>query len=163
MNELRCDEEKAESAKAEFGISLENGKEAEEEILTISQSNLTEMMEDINAGDSGAASTAADQQVNAICEQFLGEIVSEIKRCLLFYENQLDGEAVDRIFLTGRTVQMKNADRYIAGLLDVPVEILDPFKGVSGRIASLDPITRGATYSVSLGLALRSVIGGGVQ
>jgi type IV pilus assembly protein PilM len=163
MNELRCDEEKAESAKAEFGISLENGKESEEEILTISQSNLTEMMEDINAGDSGAASTAADQQVNAICEQFLGEIVSEIKRCLLFYENQLDGEAVDRIFLTGRTVQMKNADRYIAGLLDVPVEILDPFKGVSGRIASLDPITRGATYSVSLGLALRSVIGGGVQ
>lgn len=164
--ELGLDEAQAEKAKRDFGISFESDSNGEEEILTISQSNLPEMFDNLGVeGDplNQSGRSSMEQQVHAICEQFLGEIVSEIKRCLLFYENQLDGEPVGKVFLTGGTVCMKNSDRYIENLLDTPTEILDPFKAVKGDILSIDPLERGAKYTVGLGLAMRSVIGGGVS
>ena len=165
MSELGLDEQQAEKAKRDFGISFEGESGGEEEILTISQTNLPEMFDEIDEGGEETESTEDHmaQQVHAICEQFLGEIVSEIKRCLLFYENQLDGESVEKVFLTGGTVCMRNSDRYIENLLDTPTEILDPFKAVKGEILSLDPLERGAKYTVGLGLAMRSVMGNGVS
>ncbi len=165
MSELGFDEQAAEGAKVEHGISF--GGEAgagEEEMFTLSQSNLPDMMEQMKFSDPGEVGReGVDQRVNAICEQFLGEIVSEIKRCLLFYENQLDGQAVEKVYLTGGTVQMKNAARYIQNLLDTPTEVIDPFAGIGGAISSLEPASRGAIYTTSLGLAMRSLIGGGVS
>jgi type IV pilus assembly protein PilM len=165
VSELGLTDRQAEDAKVEHGISMEDEENGEEEILTISQTNLPDSFIDSDFGETPSveAEKRIDQEVNAICEQFLGEIVSEIKRCLLFYENQLDGEPVEKVYLTGGTVQMKNADRYVANLLDTSTEILDPFKEISGEVASLDPLTRGSTYAISLGLALRSVIGEGVS
>ena len=165
MSELGLSEQQAEEAKLEYGISIEEEGGGDEEILTISQTNLPDSFVDSELVETPSFETEKkiDQEVHAICEQFLGEIVSEIKRCLLFYENQLDGEPVEKVYLTGGTVQMKNADRYVANLLDTSTEILDPFKEVSGEVTSLDPLTRGSTYAISLGLALRSVIGEGVS
>jgi len=164
MAELGIDEKSAESAKIQHGISLEEDETGGEEILTISQTNLPETFGGGRLGESADADEGKqlDQKVHAICEQYLGEIASEIKRCLLFYENQLDGEPVEKVFLTGGTVQMRNADRYVENLLDTTTEILDPFTKISGAVQSLDPLTRGATYATCLGLALRSVIGEGV-
>lgn len=164
MSDLGLDEKDAETAKILHGISIEQEESVDEEMMTISQTNLPDVIEELEPGNgqSSAAGSDITQQVNAICEQFLGEIVSEIKRCLLFYENQLDGQPVDRVFLTGGTMQMANADRYVQRLLDTPAEVLDPFENVGGTIAALDPIVRGATYTTSLGLAMRSVMGGGV-
>ncbi len=165
MSELGLDEPQAEKAKRDFGISYEGDPDGEEEILTISQTNLPDMFDSIDEGSESTAESGdqMEQQVHAICEQFLGEIVSEIKRCLLFYENQLDGEPVGKVYLTGGTVCMKNSDRYIENLLDTPTEVLDPFKAVKGDILSLDPLERGAKYTVGLGLAMRSVMGNGVS
>ncbi|MCG3195767.1 MAG: type IV pilus assembly protein PilM [Candidatus Omnitrophica bacterium] len=166
MSELGLDERAAEAAKLDHGIGygMEEGSGEGEEMFTLSQSNLPDMMEQMKISSAGeGAVEGVDQRVNAICEQFLGEIVSEIKRCLLFYENQLDGQAVEKVYLTGGTVQMKNADQYIQNLLDTPTEVIDPFAGIGGAIASLDPLARGAMYTTSLGLAMRSLIGGGVS
>lgn len=165
MSELGFDEQAAEGAKVEHGISFGGEADAgEEEMFTLSQSNLPDMLEQMKFSDPGEAGReGVDQRVNAICEQFLGEIVSEIKRCLLFYENQLDGQAVEKVYLTGGTVQMKNAARYIQNLLDTPTEVIDPFAGIGGAISSLEPASRGAIYTTSLGLAMRSLIGGGVS
>ncbi|MCA9427054.1 MAG: pilus assembly protein PilM, partial [Candidatus Omnitrophica bacterium] len=165
MSELGLDENQAEKAKRDFGISYEGESDTEQEILTISQTNLPDMFDSLDEGGESLEQDEdqMEQQVHAICEQFLGEIVSEIKRCLLFYENQLDGEPVGKVYLTGGTVCMKNADRYIENLLDTPTEVLDPFKAVKGDIMSLDPLERCATYTVGLGLAMRSVMGEGVS
>jgi type IV pilus assembly protein PilM len=161
MSELGLDEKAAENAKVEYGISFEPETE-EPEILTLSQSNLPDLLQ--MTGESyQALEESIDQRVHAICMQFLGEIVSEIKRCLLFYENQLDGQTVETVYLTGGTVRMKNAQQYIQTLLDTPTEILDPFVKVGGAISTLEPIVRGATYTTCMGLAMRSVIGGGVS
>jgi type IV pilus assembly protein PilM len=164
MSELGLDEKSAEAAKMEHGISVGDETGTEEfEMLTISQTNLPDMLQQMDAGGGlGMGEEPVSQRINAICEQFLGEIVSEIKRCLLFYENQLDGQPVERVYLTGGTVQMKNADRYVQTLLDTPTEILDPFTHIKGGISSMDPLVRGATYTTCLGLAMRSLIGGGV-
>jgi type IV pilus assembly protein PilM len=164
MSELGVDEKAAEAAKIEHGISMgsDQGGEEEIEMLTISQNNLPEMLSQMDAGAGAQGGEGTGQQVNAICGQFLGEIVSEIKRCLLFYENQLDGQEVERVYLTGGTVQMKNADRYIENLLDTPTEVLDPFIKIGGAISAMDPVVRGATYTTCLGLAMRSAMGGGV-
>ncbi len=165
MSELGLNEKAAEAAKIEHGISYEQETSMEEsELFTLSQSNLPDVLQLAGAGSSMDLEQAdsIDQRVHAICMQFLGEIVSEIKRCLLFYENQLDGQAVEMVYLTGGTVRMKNAQRYIQTLLDTPTEILDPFASMTGEISHLDPVIRGATYTTCLGLAMRSLIGGGV-
>jgi type IV pilus assembly protein PilM len=166
MSELGLDEKAAEAAKIEHGISYEPESSMEEsDLYTLSQSNLPDVLQLTGGGSSMdlEANDSTDQRVHAICMQFLGEIVSEIKRCLLFYENQLDGQPVEMVYLTGGTVRMKNAQRYIQTLLDTPTEILDPFRSVTGQISHVDPIVRGATYTTSLGLAMRSLIGGGVS
>lgn len=164
MSELGLTESDAEKAKIEFGISYGEAGDSEMEMMTISQSNLPDMLTQFaTQNEDFSVNEPIEQRVNAICEQFLGEIVSEIKRCLLFYENQLDGQTVDRVFLTGGTVQMKNADKYIQALLDTPTEILDPFRQIGGAITQLDPVTRGSTYTTCLGLAMRSLMGRGVQ
>ncbi len=165
MSELGLDEKAAEEAKIEHGISYEPEPVAEEsDLFTLSQSNLPDVFQLTGAGGGMELESVdmVDQRVHAICMQFLGEIVSEIKRCLLFYENQLDGQAVEMVYLTGGTVRMKNAQRYIQTLLDTPTEILDPFTSVTGAISQVDPVVRGATYTTCLGLAMRSLIGGGV-
>lgn len=166
MSELGLEEEAAEAAKIEYGISYETEAPVEDQgLFTLSQSNLPDVLQLTGAGDGMDMEPAdtTDQRVHAICMQFLGEIVSEIKRCLLFYENQLDGQAVEKVYLTGGTVRMKNAQRYIQTLLDTPTEILDPFASMSGEITHVDPVVRGATYTTCLGLAMRSLIGGGVS
>lgn len=166
MSELGLDEKSAENAKIEHGISYESETSSDEpEMMTLSQSNLPDIFQltGMEEGVEEEAQDSIDQRVHAICMQFLGEIVSEIKRCLLFYENQLDGQPVEKVYLTGGTVCMKNAQRYIQTLLDTPTEILDPFSKVGGSIASLEPMLRGATYTTSLGLAMRSHIGEGVS
>lgn len=165
MSELGLNEKAAEAAKIEHGISYEQETPMEEsDLFTLSQSNLPDVLQLTGAGSpmDMERANSTDQRVHAICMQFLGEIVSEIKRCLLFYENQLDGQAVEMVYLTGGTVRMKNAQRYIQTLLDTPTEILDPFATVNGEISHLDPVIRGATYTTCLGLAMRSLIGGGV-
>ena len=165
MSELGLNEKAAEAAKIEHGISYEQETPMEEsDLFTLSQSNLPDVLQLTGAGGpmDMERANSTDQRVHAICMQFLGEIVSEIKRCLLFYENQLDGQAVEMVYLTGGTVRMKNAQRYIQTLLDTPTEILDPFATVNGEISHLDPVIRGATYTTCLGLAMRSLIGGGV-
>jgi type IV pilus assembly protein PilM len=166
MSELGLNEKAAEAAKIEHGISYDTESSMEEsDLYTLSQSNLPDVLQLTGAGGSMEMDNgdSTDQRVHAICMQFLGEIVSEIKRCLLFYENQLDGQPVEMVYLTGGTVRMKNAQRYIQTLLDTPTEILDPFVSVTGAISQVDPILRGATYTTCLGLAMRSLIGGGVS
>ena len=61
-------------------------------------------------------------------EQIIGDICSEVKRSLLYYENQLDGESVSKVLLSGGTANLKGIREYFESVLDVPTEIVKPFE-----------------------------------
>lgn len=166
MRELDISFEEAEQVKKDYGIRSVEEDQASS-AMDIGQSNLPDFFEEpVLTGDSEVVSpeSQVERKVHRICEQYLGEIVSEIKRCLLFYENQLDGQPVEKVLLTGGTVLMKNAPEYIRDTLDTAVEIVDPFLNVTGLPGDAASDQRAKVcFTTSLGLAVRGIRGEGVK
>lgn len=119
------------------------------------------LQEEDGAGDSGATSASGDREkrVSELCEQIIGDIVSEVKRSLLYYENQLDGEAISRVILSGGTSRLKGLREYFESVLDVPTELIHPFEKIKSPFDKGEVEQKGPLFGVGLGLALRNVIG----
>jgi type IV pilus assembly protein PilM len=98
------------------------------------------------------------ERVQGICEQFISDIASEVKRSLLYYENQLDGDTVQRLLLTGGSSRMANIMEFFEAALDIPVEMANPFERIGHSFSQDELATNQALLGVGLGLALRSVI-----
>lgn len=85
-------------------------------------------------------------------------IVNEVKRSIQFFENQPNGQTVQRIAVGGGTAMLPNLDRFLEQELGLPVEMIDPLRniGVAGATVDknrLDRVRR--MLGVSVGLALR--------
>lgn len=108
-----------------------------------------------SATHSGNPEDSREQAVvSEICTHYLGEISSELKRSFIFYENQVDGEPVDRIIICGGTAQLPNAAAYLTGLLDTPVQCMPSCPRIDWGNAGDTEETR-SLLGVSVGLALR--------
>lgn len=99
-----------------------------------------------------------DRRVSEICEHTIGDIVSEVKRSLLYYENQLDGEAISRIVLSGGSAKMLGVQDYFHNVLDIPTEEVNPFEKIQTPMTETELQEKGPLLGVGLGLALRNVI-----
>src|SRR5690606_13267215 len=60
----------------------------------------------------------------------LVNIVSEVKRSIQFFENQPNGQQVQRLAVGGGLSRMKNLDTYLSQELELPVEIIDPLLNI---------------------------------
>lgn len=85
-------------------------------------------------------------------------IVNEVKRSIQFFENQPNGQTVQRIAVGGGTAMLPNLERFLEQELGLPVEMIDPLRniGVAGATVDknrLDRVRR--MLGVSVGLALR--------
>jgi type IV pilus assembly protein PilM len=98
-----------------------------------------------------------NQRVSDLCERLIGDIVSEVKRSLLYYENQLDGESISRVVLSGGTSKMKGLREYFESVLDVPTEMVRPFERIKCPFSKEEAEEKGPLLAVALGLALRNV------
>ncbi len=158
----------AEELKLRYGIILEGeASRSAANAAPEDTSSSLQMVQDLSraideiAGASNAAVSGQDEQasrISEICKQVVSDIASEVKRSLLYYENQLDGESVSRIILSGGTANMRNIAAYFEHLLDIPTEtcrVLEKFPGhESGEgVGSESPM-----FGVGVGLALRNVI-----
>ncbi|EKE19325.1 MAG: hypothetical protein ACD_9C00051G0015, partial [uncultured bacterium] len=85
-------------------------------------------------------------------------IASESKRILAAYKEQNKGIRIDGIFLSGGTSKMKGLEEYFTRSLEMPVTVGDPWKRIATK-SELAPLIKkiGASFSVSLGLALRGI------
>lgn len=84
----------------------------------------------------------------------------KLRRSLTFYDNQTGRQCFDRILLTGGSARLQGIDRFFERELDLPVEVLNPLKGVEieeeGLPCSLETLVE---YSPQLSLALGLALG----
>jgi len=92
----------------------------------------------------------------------MGNLVSEIRRSLQFYENQANGPKVSTIVVGGGTSRMKNIETFFQSELNLPVTIADPLKRIGLRPRDIDAAQLAESrsfLSVAIGLALRPLAG----
>lgn len=167
VSDLGISWEQAEALKIQHGIHMDSDAADSGAEEPGAPSASMQMVHDINtaidqmAGAGGAndePETSLGWRVSEVCKQVVGDIASEVKRSLLYYENQLDGEAVTKIILSGGTARLRNVATYFEHLLDVPTEccrLLDQFDGKAVDTESGD---QSPVFGIGVGLALRNVI-----
>lgn len=86
-------------------------------------------------------------------------IAGEIERMLQARQaKNPDAKKIHAIILSGGTAGMKGITEYFSGLLHIPVEVANPWRGIRFDQSLQPAIARmGTSYSVALGLALRGV------
>lgn len=157
----------AEAKKRALGMSAVSSAGAESESAPEAPApgviqDLYQAIEDLKeAAPEAAPEQAGDaeaRQIGELCEQVIGDIVSEVKRSLLYYENQLDGEPIARVLLSGGSAQLKGIREYFESVLDVPAELIHPFRKIRAPFSQHEAEEKGPLLGVCLGLALRNVI-----
>jgi len=98
--------------------------------------------------------------LNAIFEKVTKQISSNIQSTIDFYVSTSNkpNARIDRIILSGGCSNIPEIDKDLMNLLNIPVEISNPFNNIEFNSKDFDPdyISRIASvYAVSVGLALR--------
>ena len=93
-----------------------------------------------------------------IIERITGEILREIQRSFEFYRSATGSENIDRIVLGGGCSKMKGIDQFLSEKINIPVEVINPFKRVrfNEKVFDKDYIKEMAPLAaVGIGLASR--------
>lgn len=112
-------------------------------------------VDDLKAGRLPAG-VDSDKVVEVITSSF-DKVLDEIQKCFEFFSTTSNME-VEKVILTGGGAMIQGVDGFFSEHLKVPVEIIDPLKGIKvnsrsfdkATIAELAPLT-----TVALGLATR--------
>jgi type IV pilus assembly protein PilM len=175
MSELNVDYEKAEELKGEHGLKTLFGDDEAEETDAPAEGAPTEETEShgsivdevyaaIDALDSSTDLMGTDISslaggegtvVATLAEQVLSDIASEVKRSLLFYENQMDGEPVDRVLIAGGTSQLPGVVQYFEKEIDSQVELMQPLAKIENDLSAEYREQMGPSLATGIGLALR--------
>ncbi|MDX2177851.1 MAG: type IV pilus assembly protein PilM [Candidatus Sumerlaeia bacterium] len=157
MNKASVDFAKAEEVKRIVGAPSSEAKADDGEGESSLISTIRGSVERITGSDLGDNSVEANAE-KAIA-QTLEQFVGELRRSVQFFENQPGGKTVSRVFVGGGSAKMKNLTDYVASGLDIPVEIMDPLRGLSvGSGVNRDLIeAHREQLAVCVGLALRNL------
>jgi len=87
----------------------------------------------------------------------LKELISEIQRSIDYYQTHDRNEKrIEKIYLSGGGMMIKNLDAYMQSQLHLPVELFNPFKKISSEASMLsDQNVTFSRYAVAVGLATR--------
>jgi Tfp pilus assembly PilM family ATPase/Tfp pilus assembly protein PilN len=103
------------------------------------------------AADPAKVAGKIDMLVRPVFER----IGSEIARSIQFYRENT-GQNVAGVYLTGGSSRLRALEEHIAGVVAVPVRVVDPFAGFAFRDADLEAAARpqGPRLAAAVGLAL---------
>ncbi len=109
-------------------------------------------------GSESISSSAVFKEVQRLGDRVAATLVTEIQRSVEFFKATSVGEEISRVFLAGGAAQMAALVRLIEQRLEVPAELVNPFKNIvidtkKFDIALLQKIASAA--GVVVGLALR--------
>lgn len=169
MSELKTEFPRSEELKSQYGMKALFGEVEEETPMDGEQqeedvddgSIVSEVYRAIDAlqGEMTSAPTPAvggeAAGVASACEQVLSDITSELKRSLLYYENQMDGEPTNRILLAGGTALLPGIRRYFEQNLEIPVHIMQPLERIKHDFSDEERERMGPILATGIGLALR--------
>lgn len=130
QKKLGVPQEEAEDLKIKVGLSSE-GEEVEKEKIV---------------------------KVNDAIKEILEGFLKEIRYSFDFYQSQVKGKVIEKIYLSGGTSLLKEVDKFLGAELGIPVEIWNPLhvfsapKEFIGKLESSSSI-----FPVSLGLAYKGL------
>lgn len=104
------------------------------------------------------AEDSPEYVTSQVIRSVLINIVNEVKRSIQFFENQPNGQTVQRVAVGGGTSMLPNLDRFLEQELGLPVEMIDPLRniGISGSTLDKNRLDRVRNMlGVSVGLGLR--------
>lgn len=101
------------------------------------------------------------QQISEVIVPVLGELATEIRRSLDFYQRQHRGEPIDHMILAGGTALVEGLAQFMADEVGVPAEVGDPFASLdvsaaadrSEELKQISPM-----MAISVGLAIRDML-----
>lgn len=105
--------------------------------------------------------TAADhttERLHDIIAPHIGDLVTEIRRSLDYYQTRSRAAVVNRVLLAGGLAHLRNLDRILAAELGVPASVVLPFVNVKVHPQAFPPERLqavGSTVAVAVGLAMR--------
>jgi type IV pilus assembly protein PilM len=91
----------------------------------------------------------------------LSELATELRRSLDYYRSRAAGKNVDRVILCGGTASLPGIDQFLQAELQVPVQIANPFSGLSVTTKSFDSRyleSIAPVFTVAVGLAERNAV-----
>jgi len=112
----------------------------------------------IGGHESEDADSVVPQEVDRIIQEVSDALAHEVQRSLDFYTATSADSQILRIYLSGGVSKVQAVARAIEGRTGIPVEIVDPFRGIDTTGRGLDQNFLklvGASAAVSVGLALR--------
>ena len=120
--------------------------------------DLSGAIDELTGTSGGKTKDAEAQQISSIIQGVLSDICSEVKRSLLYYESQLEGETVSKIIISGGSAKLINIVSYFESFLDLKTEIINPLASISHRLRDSEQADMNPLIGVGIGLALRNVI-----
>ncbi|MBI3998770.1 MAG: type IV pilus assembly protein PilM, partial [Armatimonadetes bacterium] len=124
--------------------------------LTTARSLLEEKGEVLEEGGGPADHTA--ERLHDIIAPHIGDLVTEIRRSLDYYQTRSRAAVVNQILLAGGLARLRNLDRAIGAELGISTAVASPFVNVKVANAALpagqlEPAA--STMGVAVGLAMR--------
>ena len=130
-----------------------NWKQAEEYKVKNGIGKSSEVSEEPAKDDAGQIKS----QISSSLMTSLKELILEIQRSIDYYQTQSQVEKrIEKIYLCGGGMMIKNIDAYLQSQLNLPVELFNPFKRISreAKLLSEQDLTF-SQYTVAVGLATR--------
>lgn len=108
-------------------------------------------------GDLGETDSVIPQEVERVIQGVADQLAGEIQRSLDFYAATAADSHISKVYLSGGTAKIPALFKIIEQRVGVPVEILNPFKGIEIDNRKFDPnylmeISPAAAVCVGLGL-----------
>ena len=105
----------------------------------------------------GFSEEARRSDVTPEADPWLKDVLSEVKRSLIFYHNQTDKRGIDRTYLTGGNALVPGTAEAFTSTLGVATEVLDTLKDIDTSGVDLRAVKdQGARFAVAMGLARRT-------
>ncbi|RMF93938.1 MAG: type IV pilus assembly protein PilM [Nitrospinota bacterium] len=100
------------------------------------------------------------KEILPILRSVTEDIAAEIQRSFEFFRATSGDISIDKIYLSGGCARIRGIDRYLSSKLDIPTEIVNPFKNLRVDEKVFDPLylhSIAPLAAVGVGLALRRV------
>ena len=130
-------------------------------VLGIAEDLATRMLEDTGFAEEAAAGDEGElaRTMAEVLRPEFAALVGEINKTLVYTASRSRGRSIDRIYLLGSVGRYSGVDRVMQQLLELPVEVLDPFRAFRSTLretdqARLRPI---AGLALACGLSLRGM------
>jgi type IV pilus assembly protein PilM len=117
-----------------------------------------EEAEALKIGGQGESDAVLPQEVERVIQGVAEQMAGEIQRSLDFYSATASDQRISRLYLSGGTARLPALMKAIEARAGVPVEVMNPFRGIDIDHKRFDPAliaSASASAAVAVGLALR--------